>query len=233
MEQDGLGFVACAQSRDQRVDRLLRVGRPGADLGLGPEGEPRVAAVPRRPRQALEPIEQGEGRRDACLAALEQSSGDRERQVHGGARQLAALDPRVRDEIVDQSLQSRSRFRDRGGRLIVYQGWDDIEVTPLNTLDYFDTMTRTMGGGEATADFARLFMMPGVAHCRRGPGADSVDWLSYLEAWVERNEAPDSVTAHHLTREQNYLGLPRPRFPLPQGSFDRTVELRPYEVPES
>jgi feruloyl esterase len=125
------------------------------------------------------------------------------------------------------------RFRDRGGRLIVYQGWDDIEVTPLNTLDYFDTMTRTMGGSEATADFARLFMMPGVAHCRRGPGADSVDWLGYLEAWVERNEAPYGVTAHHLVREQNYLGLPRPRFPLPQGSFDRTAELRPYKMPES
>lgn len=122
------------------------------------------------------------------------------------------------------------KFRDRGGRLIIYQGWDDVEVTPLNTIDYFEMMTRTMGGTETTADFARLFMMPGVAHCRRGPGADTVDWLGYLEQWVEGGEAPAAVEAYHLATPQNYLGLPRPRFPLADGSFDRMVAVRAYAV---
>jgi len=107
------------------------------------------------------------------------------------------------------------RFKSAGGKLIIYQGWDDVEVTPMNTVDYFTTMQATMGGAAATADFARLFMMPGVAHCRRGPGADTVDWLTYLEHWVEDDRPPERIVAFHLATEQNYLGLPRPRFPLP------------------
>ena len=122
-------------------------------------------------------------------------------------------------------------FRRRGGKLILYQGWDDVEVTPLNTLDYYQIMQRTMGAGESTRAFARLFMLPGVAHCRRGPGADAVDWLGYLEAWVERGEAPDTVIAHHLVEEQSYLGLPRPRFPLPDEAYDWTREIAAWRSP--
>lgn len=120
------------------------------------------------------------------------------------------------------------KFRDAGGKLIMYQGWDDIEVTPLNTVDYYETMQRTMGGAGVAREFARLFMLPGVAHCRRGPGADSVDWLSYLERWVEQGTPPDEVIAHHLVQEQSYLGLPRPRFPLPAEAYDNTRRIRPY-----
>jgi feruloyl esterase len=71
-------------------------------------------------------------------------------------------------------------------------------------------------------------MLPGTAHCRRGPGGDAVDWISYLENWVEKRQAPDQVLAHHFVKEQNYLGLPRPRYPLPEGSFDRTRPVYPY-----
>ena len=94
-------------------------------------------------------------------------------------------------------------------------------------LDYFEPVP-PKGGAQATGEFARLFMMPGVAHCRRGPGADTVDWLSYLERWVEKGEAPEEVTAYHLVAEQNYLGLPRPRFPLAAAEFDRARPLYPY-----
>lgn len=71
-------------------------------------------------------------------------------------------------------------------------------------------------------------MMPGMAHCRRGPGGDSVDWITVLENWVEKGEAPGKVIVHHLKKEQNYLGLPRVRYPLPDGSFDRTRPVFPY-----
>ncbi len=120
------------------------------------------------------------------------------------------------------------RFRDSGGKIITWHGWDDAETAPGASVDYYETMSRTMGGQTETQQFARLFMLPGVAHCRRGPGGDSVDWISAIEAWVERGEAPDQVIAHHLATEQNYLGLPRPRYPLPAGSFDRTRPVYPY-----
>ena len=120
------------------------------------------------------------------------------------------------------------KFRDHGGKLIIYQGWDDVEVTPLNTIDYFETMQATMGGEEKTKEFARLFMLPGVAHCRRGPGADTVDWLTTLERWVEEGQMPDRLVAHHPLQQQSYMGLPRPRFPLPDDQYDWTRPVFPY-----
>ena len=128
----------------------------------------------------------------------------------------SALDPDLR------------AFRARGGKLIIYQGWDDIEVTPMNTIDYFEFMQTAMGGVAATRDFARLFMMPGVAHCRRGPGADTVDWLSAIERWVEDDLPPDSVAAYHQLEPQNYRGLPRPRFPLTISAYDWSRPVFPY-----
>jgi feruloyl esterase len=119
-------------------------------------------------------------------------------------------------------------FRARGGKLILYHGWDDAEIPPPHMLDYFAAVERAMGGREATAKFARLFMMPGVAHCRRGPGADTVDWLTYLDRWVEQGQAPEAVIAYHLVKEQNYLGLPRPRFPLAESDYDRARPLYPW-----
>jgi len=124
-----------------------------------------------------------------------------------------------------------SAFRNRGGRLLIYQGWDDIEVPPRLVTRYFDRMARAMGGPAATRDFARLYLLPGVAHCRRGPGADTVDWLAVLERWVEQGQAPEAVTAYHLTKEQNYRGLPRPRFPLDSADYDRTALIPPYAPP--
>jgi feruloyl esterase len=120
------------------------------------------------------------------------------------------------------------RFRDAGGKMIMWHGWDDAEVAPGASADYYDTTTRTMGGEEPTRQFFRLFMLPGVAHCRRGPGGDGIDLISYLEDWAERGEAPDAVLAHHLAVEQNYLGLPRPRYPLEPGTFDRTRPVYAY-----
>lgn len=122
------------------------------------------------------------------------------------------------------------RFRDAGGKMITWHGWDDGEAAPGVSADYNETMTRTMGGASEAQKFSRLFMLPGVAHCRRGPGGDSVDWISAIENWVERGQAPDQVIAYHLVREQNYLGLPRPRYPLPAGSFDRTRPVYPYPL---
>jgi feruloyl esterase len=121
-----------------------------------------------------------------------------------------------------------SAFRARGGKLILYHGWDDAEIPPALMTRYFSRVRQAMGGAKATSDFARLFMLPGVAHCRRGPGADTADWLHYLERWVEQGHAPDSIAAHHLVAEQNYLGLPRPRFPLRVADYDRVKTIKPF-----
>ena len=127
------------------------------------------------------------------------------------------------------------RFRDRGGKILMLQGWGDTSVIPDNTTDYYETATRTMGGTTATQDFFRLFMMPGVGHCDFGglSGADVIegrDDLSVLEAWREQGKAPESLTAYRLRTYDHKGGywpqntppdpanvaFSRPLFPYPQ-----------------
>ncbi len=120
------------------------------------------------------------------------------------------------------------RYRNQGGKIIMYHGWDDNEVAPGSSVDYYETATSTMGGEAETRKFFRLFMIPGMGHCRRGPGGDAADFLTALERWDDEGLAPDQMVVHHLIKEQNYLGLPRPIYPLPAGSFDRTRPVYPY-----
>jgi hypothetical protein len=60
-----------------------------------------------------------------------------------------------------------------------------------------------MGGRASTREFLRFFMMPGMAHCVGGPGANHFDYLSYLEAWVENGRAPDKMVGSHLDWEKH------------------------------
>jgi hypothetical protein len=47
-----------------------------------------------------------------------------------------------------------------------------------------------MGGAAQTQAFARLFMLPGVAHCGGGDGPNSFNGLGGLVNWVEKGQAP-------------------------------------------
>lgn len=85
------------------------------------------------------------------------------------------------------------KFKDNGGKLLVYQGWADQSVVPLNIIDYYETATRTMGGRKATEEFFRLFMVPGMNHCTGGEGAYAIDYLDAMERWVEQGQAPDQL----------------------------------------
>jgi len=64
-----------------------------------------------------------------------------------------------------------SRFMNRGGRLLLWHGWADQLIMQDGTIDYYDAVTKTLGGGyDETRKFARLFMAPGVGHCGGGEG---------------------------------------------------------------
>jgi hypothetical protein len=80
----------------------------------------------------------------------------------------------------------------------MFQGWGDEAVYPLNTVDFYETATRTMGGPGATQLFFRLFMIPGMNHAGGNFSADSLDYFGYLADWMERDHAPESVIGAHL-----------------------------------
>ena len=90
-------------------------------------------------------------------------------------------------------------FRQRGGKLLMYAGWVDPVVPPDDTVAYYESVVRTMGGLTPTRDFFRLFMAPGMGHCAGGPGPNQFDAIGALEQWVEKGRAPDSLVASHST----------------------------------
>jgi feruloyl esterase len=121
------------------------------------------------------------------------------------------------------------RYRDRGGKILMLQGWGDTSVMPGGTVDYYETVERTMGGPNATQDFMRLFMMPGVGHCDHGglTGADVVDDLTALMKWVENGEAPARLLAWRLRSYEGSAYTPQKTPPNPDNiAFGRY--LYPY-----
>lgn len=90
-------------------------------------------------------------------------------------------------------------FLRRGGRLLMYHGWDDAAIPPQNSISYFEEARRAAG---SRADQMRLFMVPGMAHCGGGNGPNSLKPLKALETWIERGEAPQQLIA---TRYENEL----------------------------
>ena len=91
-----------------------------------------------------------------------------------------------------------SAFKASGGRLLGYHGWADPLITGHYAVQYYESVVAAMGGLEETTDFYRLFMAPGVAHCRGGPGPDRFDAVTALERWVEQGMAPDRLIASKI-----------------------------------
>ena len=103
-------------------------------------------------------------------------------------------------------------LQNRGGKLLMYQGWADPVVPPEDTIRYFESVAGFMGGPEKTGGFVRLFMAPGMGHCSGGPGPNAFDALGAIDQWVSRGVAPDRIVASHSTG----------------GAVDRTRPLCPY-----
>jgi len=118
-------------------------------------------------------------------------------QIDGG--RINATDPDLR------------AFAGRGGKLLMYHGWNDQLIAPQNSIDYYGSVMRTLGA-EHAEKFVRLFMAPGMRHCAGGIGPDTFDMLAALELWVEHGTAPAQVPASHATA----------------GKIDRTRPLCPY-----
>lgn len=87
-------------------------------------------------------------------------------------------------------------FATHGGKLIFFHGLSDPWFSPLDTVDYYERMTKANGGPDQVRNWSRLFLSPGMGHCGGGPAAlDSFDALSAIVRWVEQDVAPESLTA--------------------------------------
>jgi feruloyl esterase len=93
-----------------------------------------------------------------------------------------------------------SAFKQAGGKLIQYHGLADPVVPPRDSIDYYERVQAAEDPGkparaDASGDFYRLFLAPGLYHCQGGPGPNVLDVQSALEAWVEQGVAPETIAA--------------------------------------
>jgi feruloyl esterase len=98
-------------------------------------------------------------------------------------------------ETLNATDPDLSAFRERGGKLLIYNGWSDNAQTSLAFADYYE---QVLAVDQSAADDVRLFLMPGVEHCFGGPGPSWVNFLDEIDNWVETGNAPDQVIAYWL-----------------------------------
>jgi hypothetical protein len=135
----------------------------------------------------------------------------------------------VMQSLYDSSNPDLNRFKNAGGKMLIYHGLNDLSVLPQWIIRYYQNVEKVMGGAEETQSFLRLFSLPGVDHCAGGPGADTVDYLMYLENWVERGQAPDKLIAAHLKKADEMQPTTFPLVPR-EMTFTRPVYPYPTKV---
>ena len=116
-------------------------------------------------------------------------------------------------------------FTDRGGKILLYHGWSDTDATPASSLFFYNAQANAFGK-DALPSFLRLFMLPGMRHCRGGNGVHTTDYLTAMERWVERDDAPDKLVAYKTN--QPWASFNYAPFPLPQDAVVAGRTLYPY-----
>src|SRR5882724_7858867 len=153
-------------------------------------------------------------------------------------RDVDSVDQVLAADLNATSTDLRS-FAHNGGKLILYAGWADPLIPSQSSINYFNALVATYGGThfdtalKKTQSFARLFMAPGMWHCKEGPGPSSFggviaqpapsydaqyDLLTALTGWVEQGVAPGSVIATKYNNDTPQLGIAmqRPLCSYPQ-----------------
>ena len=110
-----------------------------------------------------------------------------------------------------------SAYVANGGKLILWHGIYDPGPSMRGTIEYYEAAQEATPGG---ADATRLFLAPGVGHCRGGVGPDTVDWLTALETWVEQGQAPEELLATKADSDLSWNLCAYPK--LPTGQADGT-----------
>jgi hypothetical protein len=143
--------------------------------------------------------------------------------------------------VLNSTSPDLRSFRDNGGKLIQYHGWGDPAISPLNSIDYYESVRAFLGrfpdarrANTDPADFYRLFLVPGMGHCGGGIGPNDFgnargagpadaehNILSALEGWVERGMAPEKIIGSGKAVADSTKTLTRPLCPYPQTAHYR------------
>ncbi len=96
-------------------------------------------------------------------------------------------------DMTDMLDPDLSAFKARHGKMIHYHGWADPALTPYMSVNYYERVLRTMGT-QATWDFYKLYMIPGMFHCSGG-----------VACWDARTTVLDSNNKPTLNMSANQM----------------------------
>ena len=124
---------------------------------------------------------------------------------------MKTVDDRLASTINAMS-PNLSAFHAAGGKLIQYHGLADPVVPPRDSIDYYERVQAAEDNGkppraDASADFYRLFLAPGLYHCQGGPGPNVLDVQRALEQWVEQGTAPATIAATKYSDDKPAAGV--------------------------
>jgi len=118
-----------------------------------------------------------------------------------------------------------SKFRARGGKVIMYHGWADQLIMSEGTTLYWDSVKQAMTKANIPLDFAKLYMAPGMSHCGGGAGPNQFgqgasgivaadakhDIFRALMAWSEKGSEPQEIVATKFTNDDPTQPVARTR----------------------
>jgi hypothetical protein len=128
--------------------------------------------------------------------------------------------------IYDSTDPDLSKFASSGGKLLLYHGWSDPHISPINTIAYYTAMQKLMGNAKVQ-QFSRLYLFPGGYHCNGGDGPFDFPLLSLIMNWVEGGVVPDEIIASHSPQSAGRGGRGGPAVGAPPAP-DRTMPVYPY-----
>ena len=100
------------------------------------------------------------------------------------------------DDALNSSSTNLTTFFARGGKLLMYHGFQDPQVPPQNGINYYTSVVNGAGRGLEGKQIA-LYMVPGMDHCAGGPGTDTFDKVRAMESWLSTGKAPESIQGAH------------------------------------
>lgn len=102
--------------------------------------------------------------------------------------------------LIDATDPNMKPFFAHNGKLLMYHGWSDQAIAPGNSINYYQSVVKNLGGEAKASSEVRLFMAPGMAHCAGGEGPNDFDKMTAIRDWVEHGKAPEILIASHSTK---------------------------------
>ncbi|MGH9715339.1 MAG: tannase/feruloyl esterase family alpha/beta hydrolase [Candidatus Acidiferrales bacterium] len=121
---------------------------------------------------------------------------------------------------IDPNLRA---FKAHGGKLLLYDSWNETGIPPRSAIDYYKRVLKAMGGSSKTNDFVRLFMVPGTGICPGYAMFSDSDFsaLNVIEKWRETNVPPSRITV--TQRVGHAVERTHPACPYPQAAIYKGI----------